>query len=875
VHSSTIFENSKYVYRSDRNLHGGGVLIAITDQLRHFKINIAMDDSTLEFICVYIEFDKVKSNNCVLVCIYNPPSNNVAPGLAFLLDKLRHLYHEEYIVLVGDFNMPDINWQDLSVGALSHHKNWHSSFLDIVNEFGLTQLIQEATHVKGNILDLVFCSKPHVISQTGVIDPGLSDHFLVEFKIRADIHEKTHEIREILLYHKANAVAIGHDLGMIENSIIQQIAIDVPVDEVWKTYKVGLRQTIANNVPVKKVKIGGKEPVWFNSKAKSLVRKQRRYYNSYKKTGRPDLLMIYKDLRRKNKKIFRQMELNYTNQKLYEPMRDGNTKPFYRYMKKQTAVPSGVQEISENGTSINSCHGIVSALNKYFKSVFNELDAKVVLEDTRERYMQIGQTGVAKLIKDLKNGKAPGPDGIRKEDLTVNIEANSAILTLIFQYSLDKRKVPSDWKMANVVPVFKGGDKKLPSNYRPISLTSICCKLLERIILSHISEKLNKILHNHQHGFRSGLSCVTQLASTIHEIMAKVDRRTCIQAVVLDFSKAFDKVPHNKLLKKLIDSGLPLGVIGWVASFLSNRVQRVVLNGSISGPLTVTSGVPQGSVLGPVLFLVYINDIFQAVRHSTVRLYADDALMYFPTGTENDRKFQDDLDNLTNWAIGNQMDFNVKKCHSVFFGEGNHDGSLPEHRLCGVALQRERQFKYLGITVQDNFGWENHVSYVSTKATRSLGLVKHVLCRAPGHVKLIAYKTLTRSILEYGAEVWDPYLKRDINRLENIQNRAIRFICSLKGVCSISSAREGIALETLEERRKKKRKALLCNIVGGRAHPAIQSCFPDLIDNVFFRATPHHTRSFAKSSATAFFCNYSFYLNSFVPRTTRELRLAS
>ena len=168
----------------------------------------------------------------------------------------------------------------------------------------------------------------------------------------------------------------------------------------------------------------------------------------------------------------------------------------------------------------------------------------------------------------MKNGKAPGPDGLKKEDLSVDIDVIAESLSTIFQYSIQTGRVPGVWRHANVVPIFKGGDKKQAGNYRPVSLTSICCKMLEHIVVSHILSVLGDQLHRNQHGFRKGLSCTTQLA-TVHDIWSMVDEGCTVQAVILDFSKAFDKVLHGRLLAKLVDIGLDHCSIRGIKAFLS------------------------------------------------------------------------------------------------------------------------------------------------------------------------------------------------------------------------------------------------------------------------------------------------------------------
>jgi hypothetical protein len=290
-------------------------------------------------------------------------------------------------------------------------------------------------------------------------------------------------------------------------------------------------------------------------------------------------------------------------------MAQGNCKAFYHFINYQTKEKSDISGLSnEEGEIVMEPSTMCNILNNYFSSVFS-CSANVFPHVPQPISIPINVTtnGVIEMIKNLKYGKAPGPDGFRKEDLMIDVDVMADTLASFFRYSINIGVLPKRWKLAYVVPIFKGGDKHLASNYRPVSLTSVCCKLLEHILVTHIRTTVDSWLHSNQRGFRRGLSCTTQLAAVAHHIGSLVDKKECVQAVVLDFAKAFDKVPHDKLVRKLLDIRLDLCSVKWIADFLSDRTQEVVLQGERSVRLSGTSVVPQGSVLGPVLLSVCIN----------------------------------------------------------------------------------------------------------------------------------------------------------------------------------------------------------------------------------------------------------------------------
>ena len=513
-------------------------------------------------------------------------------------------------------------------------------------------------------------------------------------------------------------------------------------------------------------------------------------------------------------------------------------------------------------------------LNKFFQDQFcpghGITDLPKLSTDTDD--LEISVEGVKKLIASLANGKSPGPDGIRKPDLLIDIEAVASCLAIIFRASLKTGKLPTQWKMANVTAVHKGGELDLPNNYRPISLTSIPCKMLEHIVLHHLNQELDKVLHNRQHGFRQTMSCETQLCATYNDLAKSAEATKSTHAVTLDFKKAFDKVPHDLLMEKVRNiSNLHPILINWIQDFLTNRKQRVIRKGASSGERQVTSGVPQGSVLGPTLFLIYINDLPTAVS-CQVSLYADDTLLYQEVTSENDvRTFQSNIDAVHKWSKRWHMPFNETKCQAMSFGG---DDLKPPYRLGDVLLTWVSETKYLGVTIQSDLKFDKHIAEKTQKARKILGAIKHTLFDAPKDARLLAYTSLCRPILEYADTVWDPTNKQTMHSIEMIQNNAVRYIERLKGRESVSEARDRLQLKSLADRRKDHRLSLLFKILEHEdRHSALSSSYDELIgDRAGMTMT---TRAASGNQPTSIFASSQAYHNSFLPRTIRDLRLST
>ena len=429
--------------------------------------------------------------------------------------------------------------------------------------------------------------------------------------------------------------------------------------------------------------------------------------------------------------------------------------------------------------------------------------------------------GVCKLLKSIKPHKACGPDQIPNAVLKNCADTLSPARRDSFQRSIDTGNLPSDWRTANVSPVFKKGDKHLPENYCPISMTSVPCKILEHIIYRHIMTYLEEhnILTHLNHGFRAGFSCETKLLTTTHDLFSSFDSGTQVDIAILDFSKASDTVPHTKLLHKLSHYGVTGTTLKWLENFLTDRSMKVVLDGETSREVPVKSGVPQGTVLAPLLFLCHINDLPASVK-SKVRLFADDSLLYRKIKTFNDHiALQHNLKQLQKWAKDWGMNFNTNKCYILSV---KHKTDY-FYTLNNITLERVNCNPYLGISISDDLKWHSHIATTTKKANSTLGFLRRNIRHCPINNKRTAYIALVRAALEYGAIVWDPYHQGDIDKLERIQHRAARFITGdyhSRHEGSMTNILIDLKLNTLQSRRRDLRLKYMYKIAEGSI-PAI------------------------------------------------------
>jgi hypothetical protein len=399
-------------------------------------------------------------------------------------------------------------------------------------------------------------------------------------------------------------------------------------------------------------------------------------------------------------------------------------------------------------------------------------------------------------------------------------------LTTIFNKSINSGEVPTDWRNAHVTPIYKKGSRYDASNYRPISLTCISCKLLEHIIVSSLMKHstTHNILHPNQHGFRQQRSCETQLIEFTTDIANNLRDRKQTDVLVMDFSKAFDKVGHGKLLHKLSNYGVRGKTLAWIHAFLSGRTQEVVVEGKHSDRAPVTSGVPQGSVLGPCLFLHYINDLPEGIG-STVRLFADDTIIYRTIDTTDDAEsLQTDLNLLGQWEQKWQMQFHPAKCQALTITNKSKRNTIGHiYTLHDHPLQRVTEAKYLGITIKHDMNWNHHISNNTKKANQALGFLRRNLRINSIKAKQQAYFTYVRPIVEYASTVWDPYRAYQQHQVEMVQRRAARFVCNrYRRTSSVGNMLGGLHWQPLLERRQTARLVMFYKMQSGlvASHPS-------------------------------------------------------
>ncbi len=381
---------------------------------------------------------------------------------------------------------------------------------------------------------------------------------------------------------------------------------------------------------------------------------------------------------------------------------------------------------------------------------------------------------VAKFQQQIKPNKACGPDLIHPRVLRM-CPALVKPMTIMFNASMSSGILPQDWRDAHVTPIYKGSCRLSCKNYRPVSLTSQMVKLMEKLVLSRLWDYLNSFqsLSVDQHGFQPGASCTTQLLDCLDDWTRMADEGKSVDIIYLDFAKAFDSVPHKRLAHKLHTIGIQGTMLRWLQAFLAHRRQRVVLQGMQSDWLPCTSGVPQGSLLGPTLFLIYIDDMPLNLE-SDVKLFADDSKVYRAVRSHVDEDtLNRDLAKLATWSARWLLRFNESKC-VVLTVQPQHRDNVPRYTLNGVYLQPVTEQKDLGVIITSDLKPTTHINKICAKSRSKIGLIKRCFTQLSPEKMRILFQSLVRPLLEFASPAWSPWLVKDIENLESVQNKCMR-----------------------------------------------------------------------------------------------------
>ena len=757
------------------NRKGGGVILYIKDTISATEVE-KVNRPAYESLYVKI---RVNGKYIILATIYRPPKMSLEDD-NLLYDEIEAVVKTKPSIICGDFNLPRINWR------LFSSDNEGSRLLKIIKKLYLSQFVSEPT-LDNNILDIVLASDPDLIHicEVGEILSN-SDHKIIRCNINCEV-----DVKENMLlvpnYSKGNISGLKSELQKIN---WQTVLTSNSVEQMCTIFTNTLLEVENKWIPKVRRRINGtKKPQWMTNDIRLLINRKRRVYKNYKQSKLHDDFLRYiaikRHCEREIRKAKRNLEINISQQSKTNP------KKFFQYIRSKKTVKEKIGPIRDaQNRLVSDCKNMAVILNSFFHSVFITEDVSSLpsvnhifagAENDMLKVEEIHESDVAKHLRHLDPNKSTGADQISARLLRECQDELVLPLKLLFNRSLQEGLVPNLWKCANVTPIFKKGSKCEAGNYRPISLTSVVIKIFERILRDKITSFLDKhnLILDSQHGFRNNRSCLTNLLEFYNYIFSNHDERIPSDVIYLDFKKAFDTVPHKRLLIKLKAHGIGEQLCSWIENWLTNRKQRVVINGEASDWLQVSSGVPQGSVLGPLLFLIYINDL-DCGTTSKISKFADDTKLGGKAFSIGDCEIiQRDLDNLSTWSEKWLLKFNKDKCKVMHIGYNN---VKQNYKLQGQNLVTVEEEKDLGVVVKSDLKSSSQCLAASRKANTILGFIaRNFECKTPDVITRL-YTSLVRPHLEYAVQFWSPCYLKDEKKLESVQRRATKLIPGFRGL---------------------------------------------------------------------------------------------
>lgn len=808
------------LYRSDRRegTRGGGVVVYVRND---FAESCGAVETGFSGNVEYLHF-YIKSINAIFITIYKPPECQTTDFKTVLMNASDYI--DKFatpipnIIMMGDFNVPSVNWESMVADGTSRSAAVHRQERELIvfaEKYCLEQIVTRPTR-ENNILDLFFTNNIDMLYQYDVCDSNISDHRLVTVKTKVGFkkdaaYKDLEGLKSLHFYSKCvDWENINKEFKDME---WENLLRDGDVDECYKVIRDQIGLVCSRYVPTKK-----KRQKKIPRDRKILMRKRT------KLTKRLATCSKITKLRRKLCDIDNKLIESIGKEISSEEVRaisliKENPKYFYTYARNKSTMRSNVGPLEMGGEIRGDPEEMCEILQTQYTEMFSEPRYQIgeliqgltgLSDEGAEQFSNVEFTegDVMQAIKMINSNSSPGPDGVPPILLKKCINTLSKPIYLLWKKSLEIGKIPTELKEAIITPIHKGGSRGVPANYRPVSLTSHIIKIFERILGKFLIKYLedNKHLNERQHGFRKSRSCLSQLLQHYHLILKSLEAGRDVDVVYLDFAKAFDKVDLGILIQKLHTLGVRDRVLRWISNFLINRRQKVTIRGYVSRSEEVVSGVPQGTVLGPLLFLAHVSDIDRNIRNSTVSSFADDTRLLKSINTNDDRvQLQEDLNIIYNWASENNMMFNNGKFELLQYSTSSEIGGEWEYRgPSGERIGRVECTRDLGVIMTDTGDFDQHIERVVTRSKRKIGWIWRTFRTRKVEQMLTLYKSLILPTLEYCCQLWCPSTVGMIQSLEAVQRT---FTARLSGMKEYDywQRLEKLSLYSLERRRDRYR----------------------------------------------------------------------
>lgn len=784
-------ENYK-VIRADRieRLCGGSCIYIRNDIMCYDEFSWS---NTVVSMCAV----KLKTNDTLIINMYRPPDadkhENAFEEALIKLEELLAKNETNNIILTGDYNFPSIEWsQDDEMNMIITSKSipkQATALLNILNEFSLVQCISKPTRGR-NILDLVFTNNQQLINEVKITDTIHSDHRMIQC-----ISTRLTKSQEKSCNHYEKFDTLNFNSQKIEWAKIESelesidwvtLTNDKTVTEIYEIMTEQTLQIAEKYVPRRKTTVKTK----FTRERRNIWSKLKRANDNITNNKR---VIHNKNLVQSLEMQLIQSYVNENEEREYDAISKIKEDPkyFYKYANKHMKTKSTIGPLRNQSNKLtDNDHEMSNILKDQFRSVFSKPKFKF---DTSKFYttenppfiVDVDEDNIISAINEMPNNTSSGPDTWPAILLKKCKAPLAKPLKIMWKLSLKTGEIPKELLNAYITPIYKKGDKCSAANYRPISLTSLIIKIIERIIRKHIIKYLEerRKLNNIQHAFRAGRSCLSQLLNHFDKILNTIELGYQYDVIYTDFAKAFDKCDFAIICEKLNKIGINDDVGRWIHNFLTQRTFSVVVNKTKSAEAVVESSVPQGTVLAPLLFLILINDIDKNIEDCDISTFADDTkIAKVIRELQNRVGLQEGINQLCEWTIDNNMMFNEDKFQMISYSQNPLHTPIEHtyHTKDGVEIKEEEEIRDLGVLMNKDMTFSSQVQKAVNKARQKSGWILRTFKSRDTNTIMTLYKSLVLPHVEYCSVLVSPHQITEIQLLESVQRSMTAKIVAYK-----------------------------------------------------------------------------------------------